>query len=453
MWLSFREWRDLITSEQDRYFEAFGGAREFVNYRGPEAIIHGPAETGKTISALYKLHIAADAYPNSSIVIARKTLSSCYGTVLQTFQNKVLFDGCGVEPYGGNKPEWFDYPNGSRIWIAGLDKASKILSAEHDIVYVNQAEELSLDDWETLTTRTTGRAGNMPYSQTIGDANPAWPTHWMYGRESLKLFYSQHSENPALFDQATGKITEQGERTMGVLMALTGLRRTRLLDGKAAQAEGVIYEEWHPALHLIDRFDIPDEWLRFRVVDFGYTNPFVCQWWAVDYDGRMYRYREIYHTGRTVRAHSATIREWSEGEYIIATVCDHDAEDRATLHENGIKTLAAQKAVSVGIDKVKERLKVAGDHRPRLYFLRDSLVEVDHSLKEAHKPTCTEDEFPSYVWGNSKTKEQPSKEDDHGMDATRYAVMYRDGDVKPPPAGAQADGKMHKRERKSRWSG
>lgn len=411
-----------------RDFEIFGGVKDFVNYRGPEAIVHGPAETGKTIGALYKLHICATEYPNASIVIARKTLASTYSTVLQTFQNKVLYNGCGAVPYGGQKPEWFDYPaTGARIWITGLDKSGKVLSAEHDIIYVNQAEELTLDDWETLTTRTTGRAGNMPYSQTIGDANPAWPTHWMYNRESLKVLYSQHSENPALFNQETGKITTQGQRTMSVLDALTGLRRIRLLDGKPAQAEGVIYEEWHPAIHLIDRFDIPDDWQRFRVIDFGYTNPFVCQWWAIDNDGRMYRYREIYHTGRTVKTHSEQINEHSEGERIIATVCDHDAEDRATLAENSIPNVAARKAVSVGIDAVKERLKVAGDKKPRVYFLHDSLVEVDQGLREAHKPTCTEDEFPSYVWSNSKTKEQPAKQDDHGMDATRYAVMYQDG--------------------------
>ena len=31
------------------------------------------------------------------------------------------------------------------------------------------------------------------------------------------------------------------------------------------------------------------------MVDFGYTNPFTCQWWAMDHDGRLYLYREIFH--------------------------------------------------------------------------------------------------------------------------------------------------------------
>jgi predicted transcriptional regulator len=39
-------------------------------------------------------------------------------------------------------------------------------------------------------------------------------------------------------------------------------------------------------------------------VDFGYTNPFVMQWWAEDPDGRLYLYREIYRTRRLVEDHA-----------------------------------------------------------------------------------------------------------------------------------------------------
>jgi len=394
-------------------------------------MLHGPAETGKTVSALWKLHLCALKHPAASIVIARKTQTSVYSSVLQAWRNKVVMDTEGVTAYGGGKPEWFDYPNGARVWIAGLDKPGKILSSEHDIIYVNQAEELEVDDWETLTTRTTGRAGHMPYAQTIGDCNPAWPTHWMYHRPSLKLFYSEHRDNPMLYDPATGDITVQGERTMAVLEALTGVRRDRLLYGKPSQAEGAVYDEWHAGTHLVDRFEIPAGWRRFRVVDFGYTNPFVCQWWAVDGDGRMYRYREIYHTGRTVAEHAKQIVALSEGERIENTICDHDAEDRATLADGGIPNGAAYKDVSVGIQTVKDRLKAAGDGMPRIYFLRDSLVETDPSLVAARKPTCTEQEIDAYVWNDKVRKEEPHKADDHGMDAMRYAAMYIHEDSGP----------------------
>jgi phage terminase large subunit len=207
---------------------------------------------------------------------------------------------------------------------------------------------------------------------------------------------------------------------------LTGPRYHRLFLGRWVQAEGVVYEEWDTNIHLIDRFDIPADWRRFRVVDFGYTNPFVCQWWAIDNDDCLYRYREIYMTRRTVKTHAEQINRLSLGESFEATVCDHDAEDRATLEENGITTIPAVKSVSVGIQKLQERLKIGANGKARVYFLRDSLVEVDQMLVEGAKPRNTEQEFDGYIWSNKQTREEPVKNDDHGMDAARYAVMYLD---------------------------
>ena len=57
-----------------RDFTFYGAAKEFVSFKGAEAVIHGPAETGKTISALWKLHLCALKYPNASLVISRKIL-------------------------------------------------------------------------------------------------------------------------------------------------------------------------------------------------------------------------------------------------------------------------------------------------------------------------------------------------------------------------------------------
>ena len=393
-----------------------------------EVVLSGPAETGKTVAALYKLNKLAWKYPGSQWAIIRKVRHDMDGSVLQTFKDRILGENTPVETFGGNKPEWYDYPNGSRIWVGGLDRASGALSSERDGIYINQAEETELADWETIITRCTGRAGHViidgrNWSQVWADANPSYPTHWIKHRASLTLLESHHEDNPTLFDER-GAITERGKITMGILDALTGVRKERLRYGRWAQAEGAIYEDYRPGIHLIDRFDIPDEWRKIRVIDFGLTNPFVCQWWAIDHDGRMYRYREIYMTGRTVATHSHQIKELSKDENIEQTICDHDAEDRLTLEENGIPNIAAEKSVLQGIGKVQDRLKIQIDGKPRLFFLRDSLVEIDQSLSDRRKPTCSEQEIETYVWKSKSTKEEPVKEDDHGCDTTRYGVMY-----------------------------
>jgi PBSX family phage terminase large subunit len=430
-----------IVQNDPKGFTPRGGALELWKYKGHEVVISGPAETGKTYSALNKLNALAWKYPNSQSVVIRKTLTSLYTSVLKTYKN-VLGAESPVSFYGGEKPEWADYPNGSRIFFAGMDNPQKALSSERDFIYVNQAEELALDDWETLTTRCTGRAANAPYAQIMGDCNPGPPTHWILHRPSLKIFESRHEHNPTLFDD-DGTITPRGRLTLEILDRLTGVRKERLRYGRWVQAEGAVYEEWDRAVHLIEPFPIPREWRRIRSTDFGYSNPFSTGWYAIDHDGRMYLYREIYKTQTIVDDHARRIVELSGSDRFEANIADHDAEDRATLARAvpatatrpgrpGIPTLPAYKLISPGIQAVQARLRPAGDGKPRLFIFKDALLpeDRDESLAERKMPTCMADEFEVYMWpkdsGGKSVKEVPLDRDNHAMDQLRYAVGYVD---------------------------
>jgi PBSX family phage terminase large subunit len=407
-----------------------GAARELFACREPEVLIEGPAGTGKTLACLAKLHACLSKYPRMRALIARKTRESLTESALVEYEARVLVGRNAHIAAGPDRArrQRYTYPNGSVLVVGGLNKASRFMSAQYDLIYVPEATELDEDDWERLTTRN--RNGVLPYQQLIGDCNPDRPTHWLNQRAvrgGVARLLSRHEDNPAVTPEY-----------LATLDKLTGVRHQRLRRGVWAGAEGAVYDQYDPAIHLIDRFEIPERWRHYRVIDFGYTNPFVCQWWAEDEDGRLYRYREIYRTQRLVEDHAADIARLSGGERYEATIADHDAEDRATLRARGIATVPAYKAVSVGIQGVQARLAKAGDGRPRLFLLRDSLVGTDPRLVEAKKPLSTEQEFDGYIWATSPdgrpVKEEPVKVDDHGMDATRYLVAYVDklGDVAPP---------------------
>lgn len=430
-------------------FKCYGAAAELWRYKGHEAMLSGPFETGKTIASLHKLNALLLKYPKARALMVRKTYKSLINSAVVTYEQKVLevppeHPDNPIVKFGKSKPEWYDYPNGSRLVLGGMDNADKVLSAEYDFIYVNQAEELALDDWEKLTGRCTGRAGNSPYAQMFGDCNPGHPTHWIKQRAPLRMFNSRHRDNPVLYDPVTGEITEQGRRTMAVLDALTGVRYKRGRLGLWAGAEGQVYEGWDDTVHVIDWFEPPKDWRRIRSIDFGFTNPFVCQWWALDHDDRMYRYRELYQAGLLVEDAARLINEASVGERIEATVADHDAEDRATLERYGIKTIAANKQVKTGIEAVQARVRVADDGKPRIFLMRDALIYEDETLIESHRPTNTAEEVPSYIWqpqAESKAaKEAPIKVDDHGMDTMRYAVMYIDDSPSAQMRRADASG-------------
>ncbi len=398
-----------------------------------EVVLAGPAETGKTLAALKFLDTLARTYAGARGALIRKMRSDMASTVLALYKQLFVEPAGDVRTFGGENVEWFEYPNRTRVWVAGIDRPGKVLSGALDFVYVNQAEELSLEDWEYLSTRTTGRAGVLIPGRLIGDCNPSHAQHWILQREragKLVKLDSRHEDNPTLFDE-DGKVTPRGAHTLAKLEALTGVRKERLRYGRWVNAEGVVYENYDPALHLID--EMPrgwHSWRKVRSIDFGFTNPFSCSWWAIDGDGRMYRYRQLYMTQRTVRVHAQQIVELSRGEQIEGTICDHDAEDRATLAENGIINTPARKEISVGIERVTERLKVAGDGKPRIFFLRGALVERDEALAEKRKPLCTEDELLVYAYPKAQDgkpiKEVPLDMDNHGCDEMRYAVMYVD---------------------------
>lgn len=412
-------------------FTPRGAVKKLWQSRDFETMVSGPAETGKTWGTLQYADALLWKYPGAQGVMLRKSYADLVPSAVRTYL-RIIGKDTPIETFGGESPKWFDYPNGSRLWVAGLDNAGKVLSTERDFFYVNQAEEITLEDWEYLTTRATGRGAVMPYTRVFGDCNPGAPHHWIKQREKtgrLTLLESRHVDNPTLYDE-TGKLTAQGERTMGILGSLTGVRALRLAKGIWAAAEGVVYDTFDTAIHVIPRFDIPAEWRRIRSVDWGYTNPFVCQWWAIDGDGRMYLYRELYQTKTLVEDAARLVRQLSQGERIEADIVDHDAEDRATYERHvGVTTQRAFKAIKVGIEAIQARLRsVAG--KPRIFFLENSLVSRDENLVSAKLPTSTVEEMDSYIWPKGQdgkpNKEVPVDANNHGADAARYAVAYVD---------------------------
>lgn len=432
-------------------YQPYGTAIEAFRFKGPELLYAGPAGTGKSKCLLEKLHAVMLKYPGARGLIVRKTLASLGSTALVTFEEHVAKEHLAngeVKWFGGSAKEaaCYRYKNGSRVVVGGMDKSMKIMSSEYDIVYVQESTELLEEDWEAITTRL--RNGKMPYQQIIADANPDTPTHWLKMRcDAGKTHHirSRHEDNPILFNQnkdgTTGGLTEIGKAYMAKLDALTGVRYMRLRKGIWCAAEGLVYEEWMPDLHVHKAIRIPPiSWTRYITVDFGYTNPMVVQFWAEDEDGRLYLYRELYHTKTTVDEMAPKIKEamnLKREPRPRMIICDHDAEGRAVLErELGMSTKAAKKSVEDGIQAVKRRLRPSeADGKPRIYLCLDALIEKDQDLLDRKKPTSTLEEVVGYIWDRGTTvaqaagkppKEMPVKEDDHGMDAMRYMVAERD---------------------------
>lgn len=327
----------------------------------------------------------------------------------------------------------FEYENGSILAYGGMkdeQQRQQIRSIGQDggldICWMEEANAFAESDFNEILARMRGKAGG--WRQIILTTNPDSPGHWIYKRliqgGEAAVYRSGAADNP-----------NNPSEYIGILNRMTGIYGDRLARGMWVQAEGSVYPAYSPLVHEVDPFPIPDSWQRICSVDFGYTNPFVHQWWALDEDRRMYLYREIFQSKKIVEKHAAEIIRLTGTESIYERVVDHDAEDRATLSEHGVSTIAAYKAISPGIQAVESRLAEAGDGRPRLFILRNALVAADETLPNG-VPRSTAEEFPGYVWPKGQDgkpiKEEPIDINNHGMDATRYAVCYADNIGRSP---------------------
>lgn len=235
--------------------ELRGGNRELFAARDPEILAEGPAGTGKTRTILEMINLICHRYPGVRVLFVRKHQVTLTTTALVTFDTKVLHNGDGVRFFGGSQhePAAYRYRNGSIIVVGGMgnkNEMEKILSSEYDLIYCNEATELTLDDWETLSTRL--RNGVLPNPRIIGDCNPTFGKHWLMQRTDTgktRLIRSQLADNPAYYNR-DGTTTEEGRLYIERLDRLTGTRYERFRLGLRVGVENAIYPFFDRDLHV-----------------------------------------------------------------------------------------------------------------------------------------------------------------------------------------------------------
>lgn len=192
---------------------------------------------------------------------------------------------------------------------------------------------------------------------------------------------------------------------------------TRVL-GHFGAFVGVVYKSFRREVHVVEPFAIPADWERYRAIDLGFANPFVCLWLARGGPDRAWHvYREHYRAQERLAWHAEKIKQASGEERYIATWADHDAQDTFELAGYGLHTLPAKKDVHAGIELVQAKLKVQDNGRPLLTISRDC-------------PNLTR-EMIGYRWREGTDlrdpPDDPRKKDDHGPDALRYGIESVEG--------------------------
>ena len=305
---------------------------------------------------------------------------------------------------------------GNRVHCFGADKQDSYKTLTGLTAHGWYGNEVTLQHENTIVeafSRVSGEGARI-----FWDTNPDYPEHPIKvnyinqsgarlstGRYRIKSWHFNLDDNPFL----PAEYVENLKATTP-----PGMWYDRRIKGLWVAAEGLVYEGFDRNVHVYEPTTLPSEWTRYRAIDFGFVNPFVCLWGAVDYDGRLYVYDEHYQANMLIADHASAIKR--RPGVFKSDVADHDAQERAELDDNGIPTRPAKKDVALGIQRVAERLVVRADGYPRLFIS----TKCENLIREIAR----------YAWEERKpdkpVKEEPKKVEDHAVDALRYMVMELD---------------------------
>jgi PBSX family phage terminase large subunit len=412
----------------DQKVELRGANLEIQTDTSKEVLIVGSAGTGKTTACLKKIYDICLNNPQVRVALVRKTRASLVETALVTFEQHILGYNHPLMN-GASRPSRTSYvfPNGSRINVVGMDKPDRILSADYDIIYVCQAEEITESDAEALMSRL--RNGKFKYHQLLMDCNPQSESHWLWQRHikgALKLLTSYHQDNPKFYDDKKNDWTEEGRNYLEMLGALTGVRYKRLFLGQWVSAEGAVYD-FERNRHVFN--GEPPRMKRYITgVDWGHRDAGAMVTIGEGMDDKLYVVEEHVATGKT-------LDYWKNlAHHLMDTYGSHQFNCDPSLMAHiqafaldGIPAVRAMNKIQFGVDLVKQRFST-----DRLLILSSSIKIVDSTLREKRMPIGLIEEIEGYVW--NEKKDMPKDNNNHAVDALRYAVVAFDrpmSNVKP----------------------
>ena len=275
--------------------------------------------------------------------------------------------------------------------------------------------------------------------------NPGGPSHGYFKRLFVDRIFNP-DEYPEDYSFIQAKVTDNKallREQPDYIRSLENLPpklRAAWLDGRWDVYEGQFFEDFvnnpdgyqtRQGTHVIDPFEIPSGWTICRSYDFGYGKPFSCAWWAVDYDGVIYRILELYGCTQTPNegvkwtpdrqfAEIAKIERqhpWLKGKDItgVADPAIWDASRGESIEQTaaryGVYFTKGDNERIAGWMQCHYRLQFDENGYPRMYVFRNC---------EAFIRT-----IPILVYDEHKVEDLDTSMEDHVAEEWRYFCMSR----------------------------
>lgn len=416
--------QDLFLRDTHRHV-AYGGARG----------------GGKSWVVRWKGTILAMGFAGIKIAIIRKTYKELLNNHILPLQ-QILH---GFAKY--NKQDHvFYFPNGSTIamgYCASDSDLGQYQGAEYDVIFFEEASNLQ-EEWIMKIRGCLRGANDFPH-RAYYTLNPGGPSHAYFKRLFIdRKFTPDEKPEEYSFIQALVQdnkvLMEKDPEYIHMLETLPPKTKAAWLEGRWDVFEGQFFEDFvddpkhyddRQWTHVIRPFAPDRGWRICRSYDFGYNKPFSCAWWAVDYDGIIYRILELY--GCTKEPNEGVKwtpdRQFGEIEKIehqhpwlkgkdITGVADPSIWDASrgesvadTAARHGIYFVPGDNERITGWMQCHYRLQFDENGYPRMYVFENCKAFIRT--------------IPALLYSETQVEDLDTKMEDHVADEWRYMCMSR----------------------------
>lgn len=310
--------------------------REFFNASATEILYGGAAGGGKSYGQVLDAMLYALKYPGSKQLILRRTFPELDKSIIRTalmIYPKEIYKFSQATRTGR-------FVNGSLIDFGYCEAENDVLryqGLEYDVIRFDELTHFTEFQYLYLMSRLRG-ANDYPKmmksSTNPGNVGHAW----------VKARFIDPAPAGEIFEVATpggGTITRQYIKAtvfdnvflmekdpayVDRLKALPEKQRKALLEGNWNIFDGVRFTSFDEDVHVIDPFELPRGWRRYRAIDYG-LDRLSCHWFAVDSDRNVYCYKELSVPDLIISDACRAIKDMTDEE-IYATLAPPDLWSR-----------------------------------------------------------------------------------------------------------------------------